>query len=456
MRTLTLILLLLSATLCAQDIQPLQKSATTLAAYQQDASDRHRMAMAELKGPLKKELAEQYEKRYGSIRKMYDSNQVVTDPEATAYLEKLTAIVFAANPELARQRPAVHFSRTYWPNAACYGEGHVFFNIGLFNRLRNESQVAFILCHELAHFYLKHNDTQVREWVEKMNSEEVRDELKSISKSTYQRNKRLEELMKGISFTHRRHGRTHETEADSLALEFMRPTGFDLRETLSALALLDSIDQEKFSGSLQLKEQFNFSDYPFRARWIKVASPTLSEKMQTQTKEKQKLEDSLKTHPDCQLRVEKLRQRAMAAYQSGQRLFLVGENEFRRLSGRFDAECIQFCIDRQELGRALYYTLQLYPQQPGNIWLATTLAKTMNHLYKAQAGHRLGNLIEQPGDSPTPEYEEWLRYLQNVRLSEMAAVHYRYLDKIAARVPENTAFRQELAEATQHNKTSNP
>jgi predicted SprT family Zn-dependent metalloprotease len=87
------------------------------------------------------------------------------------------------------------------------GEGTIFFNIGLFHRLQNESQAAFILCHELAHYYLNHSNDNIHQYVNTIYSDDFQQKLKSIQKLSYEKNKQLDALAKNLLFRNRRHGR---------------------------------------------------------------------------------------------------------------------------------------------------------------------------------------------------------------------------------------------------------
>ncbi len=414
---------------------------------------RHQWAIANLQDPYKKEITEQYQKRFEALGKIYRGKQLLTDTQATAYLQKLVDLILNANPKLKPLQPSIHFSRAWWPNAVSYGEGTIAFNISLFNRLQNEAQAAFVICHELAHLSLDHSNRNIRDYVQAVNSPEFQQQLKNINKSEYQRNKRTDELLRGLSFTDRRHSRTHEYEADSMALVLMQSTGYDLRESLSTLALLDSIDKEKHDGNLALKEQFHFADYPFRTRWTRAPSLTMSEARDAMVKQQQENTDSLKTHPDCSKRIAALKPAVDKGYKASQQLFLVSTDTFAVLTNRFDVELVAYCLDEEAYGRALYYALQLFREQPRNAWLATTIAGCLNKLYDAQKNHALGKVIDLPGSSRNKEYEEWLLFLQNVRLDELASVNYHFVKQQYPHFSSNANFKKE-AEAARNNYRS--
>jgi predicted Zn-dependent protease len=433
--------------LFAQQYTPFRHQPELLVAKQQQSESRHKAGLEKLNGDYKKEITAEYQKRFEHIQKIYRSKQLVTDPVAVDYLDKLVNRIRSANPAIKTLPFAVHFSRAYWPNAVSYGEGTILFNISLFSRLQNESQAAFVLCHELAHYYLDHSNRSIREYVNTVNSAAFKEELKAIEKTTYLRNKRADELIKNLSYTNRRHGRMHETEADSLALEFLLPTGYDVREALSCLALLDSIDLEKHAGNLALKQQINFPGYPFRPRWTKLPSPSLSEAMMQKEEKQEAVSDSLKTHPDCKKRIEALRKRVQAIYQPSQQLFLVSHENFVLLADRFDAELVEYCLDAEETGRALYYALQLFHAQPDNVWLATTIGRCLNILFNAQRTHNLGNMIDPPGNKDNPEYDEYLRFLQHLRLDEIAAISYHFMQQQSSGFGNDETFKKVLAES---------
>jgi Zn-dependent protease with chaperone function len=185
--------------------------------------------------------------------------------------------------------------------------------MGLFEKLDNESQAAFVLCHELSHFYLNHSENSIRKYVNTLNSKEVQQDLKRIKNSEFKKREELEKLVKNITFNSRRHSRDHEAEADSMAIEFMRNTKFDLHESLTTLALLDSIDTDTLKTDLCLKKMFNSKEYPFKNKWIAKEEGLLGG--HAELNEDESLADSLKTHPDCKARI-KILEHLVTKYQS--------------------------------------------------------------------------------------------------------------------------------------------
>ena len=117
-----------------------------------------------------------------SAGKTYKRNsykeEIYTSPSAQQYLDALVAEIRKSNPQLQNHPFTCYFSRSWVPNASYIGEGIILFNMGLFQRLNNESEVAFVLCHEIAHFLLQHPEKAIAKYVDAINSQEVQAELR--------------------------------------------------------------------------------------------------------------------------------------------------------------------------------------------------------------------------------------------------------------------------------------
>src|SRR6185437_4156873 len=195
----------------------------------------------------KKDYQDIYDERWKSIKERFDKQEIYTDPAAQAYLDALVTEIVSRNPVLKATPFHCYFSRSYVPNAEYIGEGIILINMGLFDRLSDESQVAYILCHEISHFILHHQENSIAKQVETLNSPEFQAKLKAIQHSQFNKRAGVEGLVKGFAFDSRRHSRDHEAQADSMAVVLMRATRFDLNGALTTLALLDTVDKDDFN-----------------------------------------------------------------------------------------------------------------------------------------------------------------------------------------------------------------
>ena len=340
-------------------------------------------------------------------------------------MDGLVAEIVKTNPLLQKQNFNCYFSRSGVPNAGYIGEGIILFNMGLFKRLDNESQAAFVLCHEIAHFYLQHSENSIRRYVAAINSKDMQNELRKIKNTEYGKRQQVDELLKGLTFNLRRHGRDHESEADSMAIEFMHNTRFDISEALTTLVLLDSIDSDSVNIGPCLQKTFDAKEYPFQKKWLAIEVGLLGG--HAQLKKDEQLADSLKTHPDCKLRIKILEPIVNRYLSSGAFKNVVNKLTFIELGNTFSYEIIEFAYTSDNYTKSLYYTLELAQGKPADPYLVVQVGKIFNSLYAAQKTHKLGKLIDLPSPYYPANYNLLLQFIQNLYLENFASISYHYL-----------------------------
>lgn len=408
---------------------------------------RYQQDLAGLNGPNKKYLADIYKERYELIRDRFTEKEVLSDREAQDYLMALAREIFRANPSLDTTGLRILFSRSFYANASSMGEGTILFNIGLFHRLENESQAAFVLCHELAHYRLNHSNSNIHQYVNTVYSEDFQRKLKEIQRSGYGQNSQLEALGKNLLFKNRRHGRAFEHAADSMAVELLKNTRFDLHESLNALGLLDSADKDKYTGKLALEKQLQLPSFAFQKSWLE--SDDLHFGASKGEEQKQEA-DSLKTHPDCSKRIEALKPQVARYAQPGARKFVVNEAQFQRLKTQFDYEIVAYCFQNKQVSKSLYYALQGLQVYPNDVYLTTMVGKSLNEIYTHQKSHELGKIVDRPAPHYNEEYNAVLRMIQNMRLQEIAAFSYYFLHHKEALFRTNEEFNKTFSISKEH------
>lgn len=400
---------------------------------------RYQQDVATLSGEHRKYLADIYKERYELIRERFTEGEVLSDKGAQAYLQALVQEVLRGNPTLKLEGLRVAFSRSFYANATSMGEGTILFNIGLFHRLDNEAQVAFVLCHELAHYALNHSNQNIHQYVATIYSADFQKKLKDIKRSDYGQNSQLEALGKNLLFRNRRHSRQFEQAADSMAVELLKNTRFDVREALTCLAILDSSDKDKYKGVLHLEQQLNFPSYSFKKSWLESDDLVFGSRKDARTAAE---EDSLKTHPDCSKRIAVLKDRVAQYTSPGMRPFVVDEKRFGQLKTGFDFELVEYCFQSKSVSRSLFYALQGLKVYPDDPYFALMTGKSLNELYAAQKRHELGKITDLPNPRYSEEYNALLRLVQNLRLQEIAALSYHFLKEREAALSNHPEFQK--------------
>lgn len=136
----------------------------------------------------------------------------------SAYLEKVKDSVLSSEPEL-RKRIRVYACPSPYVNAMMLPDGLALVNLGMMARLADESQLAFVLAHEAAHFALRHSEDAWWEGRESDGSGADRWE-----KTRFQ------------------HSRVREAQADSLGLKFLRASRYSTEGVDSLFGVLDGSD----------------------------------------------------------------------------------------------------------------------------------------------------------------------------------------------------------------------
>jgi hypothetical protein len=389
-----------------------------------------------------KDYKEIYETQFREIGSLLQSSRSVTAAEAHGYLQSVLQKIIAANPELKGTDVRVIFSRDWWPNAYCMTDGTIAINAGLLIYLSNEAELAFVVSHELSHWYLDHMGQYIKKYVETVNSDEFQKELKRLSREQYRVNEQLEKFAKKIVFDSRQHNRDKESEADLQAFKFMRRTGYDCNAIRSTLQLLDKIDDTLFLKRLDIEQVLNFDEFPFKKKWIEKESAIFSQLDENDGPLTPKEKDSLKTHPDCSKRILLLSD-SLAKASAGKK-FLVDENVFNKLKNDFLFEITEQCYRGDNLSRNLYYSLLLL-QANKNVPLAVySVARCMNLIYEKQKDHKLGLAIETESKGNASDYNLLLRMLSRLRLDEIADLNYFFCKKYADQAKNYPGFEIEM------------
>ena len=380
-----------------------------------------------IKGENKKYIIQFYRERFEFINKMFTDKELIYNEEVHTYLTAIVNEILKNNQELKTLGTHFLFSRAYWPNAFSTGEGTIVFNIGLFIKLENESQVAFALCHELAHLYLKHSNKAIEHYINTLYSDDFQAKLKALKKQEYEKNKELNKLEKGFVFSSRSHGRQHESEADSIGISFMKNTRFVISESISCLRILDDIDKDTYNTEQGLRTVFNFTDYPFQNRWLLKEESFFG--ITADIKAVDKEEDSLKTHPDCKVRMSKLSPEVEKINSNMSEKNVVDGAEFKKLQQLFAMETLPFCYISKRISRCLYLAMELYKKDSTNAYTITTIGKCFNALYENQKNHTLNNIVSLPSPTGEKNYNTLLEFIQKLNMQDMAGIGYFFLKK---------------------------
>lgn len=401
-------------------------------------------------GENKKYILAIYNDRFQELNELFTEKEPIAATDANTYLSNISNEIINKNPELKKLAPRVIFSRAYWPNAYSTGEGTIVFNIDLFIKLQNESQVAFVLCHELSHLYLDHSNKKISKYINTVYSDDFQKKLKELKKQQYDKKAELDKLEMGIAFKSFRHSREFESEADSIGLKFLKNTGYDCREALTCLALLDEIDEEKLDFTTTLPKIFSFTEYPFRKRWIEKEAAFFG--VTADNKETKATDDSLKTHPDCKVRIKTLTPLFERLQLQAGKTFVQDPQQFNLLQQQFAFEEINYCFNREHVSKSLFNAICLLQKHPGNPYLVTLTGKCFNEMYEKQKNHHLNNIVELPSPYKEKNYNTLLEFIGRLSLTDISNLGYQFMKQYSSTLAANTDFNKVFEQSQKNYK----
>lgn len=174
----------------------------------------------------KKEITEEQEFAMVStfvIDEILRSGKVLYGDTVTQYIQKVANQLLADQPEILSQLNFFTL-KSNLVNAISTHQGYIFVTTGLLARIKNESELAFILAHEISHFTQKHN----------LSSAKLRNRLLDENQDG-----NFEDRVKTIY----QYSRENEMEADELGMKLYLSAGYVFDFGLDALAMLEHADE---------------------------------------------------------------------------------------------------------------------------------------------------------------------------------------------------------------------
>lgn len=157
----SLILFLLCFQLSAQEFayRPIKSSGDLPAFLFTSSTEKYESSIDKMRtneeGLTEEQQEQFYLETHFRIDALLQSGKVIFNDPLGQYINQVA-------DEILKEKPGIRKNLTFFlvkspfPNAFTTNEGIIFVNMGLLSRLETEAQLAFILCHEIAHYQAKH------------------------------------------------------------------------------------------------------------------------------------------------------------------------------------------------------------------------------------------------------------------------------------------------------------
>ncbi len=290
-----------------------------------------------------------------ATKQIITSGNVLFNDTLTRYINSVYQNIKKANSILQRKDNKVRFytSKSTIINAYATHSGIIFINMALLAKVNTEDELAYILCHEIAHYLKKHNINQYK-FNNKIDRKkgrytEVNWEKKMFSKANY--------------------SQKQETEADIFGLELFLNSDYNPKSAIDALNSLKSYNlpfshKHEFAKKLLENKYISLSE-------IKV-TPIDSIEVQNYD------EDNYSTHPDIEERIKLVSETiAKKAKPVSQTI----DNKAKKIA---KYELSHLFLEKSMYYHALYTTLTLLQENEESAYLNDILGKTLYALSQSR------------------------------------------------------------------------
>lgn len=348
----------------------------------------------------------------GVYKYLVESGLLVYGSPMNEYVENVADNLLEDGFRSLRQELRFYILRRSDVNAYSYANGMIVVTTGLIAQLQNESELAFILAHEIAHYAEKH--------IEKEKKVKKKDKKYDVG-----------------GFLRMVRSREQETEADRIAFErYYRNSKYSYEALDGVFDVLQysylPFDEVEFERAFVESEYYTFPDKYF----ISAVTPIRS---------REDYVDTLLTHPNLAKRREWIANQVERKSDENRARFIQSEELFYKLRHQARCETINIDLTFHQYDAALYNTYVLldeYPNAPFlcQAWVAGIYGFAMHKL----EGN--GNDHISKSDLVEGEQQRLTYFLSKISRDECALLALRFAWKYAKIFPENSYFKQVAGE----------
>lgn len=384
------------------------------------------------KGKIRTALLDIYEKKHEQLIKEINNNEYHINNRYTDYCAQLLADLKENNPGTLSEDMMLLVSKSPHLNAYDIGNQIIVVNMGTFSFLENEEQLKSILGHEAAHSILDHVGQNIKGIVRGNLSKESKKEVREIYRTRFNRNKQGVELSKRRMYQNSSVRRSNEFAADSLGLLiFQKATEYPQESYFSIQRLReDTEEREELDQELDIKKEtyiryFDLPNLPFNDQWMALEDfSSYAYGNYTQKFD----EDSLSTHPDLKVRMERLQQLLGDVFDEKTRP-KEPSLEFKVLKERALMQHVADLFDLKRYGYSIFITMHLLQKYPENRYLLAYLGHNFNQLYQAKKEYRFNRYVPKLNpNKQSANTVQFLNFLWNLELNDFKKIGEYYTE----------------------------
>jgi predicted Zn-dependent protease len=383
--------------------------------------------IAKFGAKYKRDIKEIIQERKIRFIKNIEDSSYVFDPKISSYLNDILRKIYVLNTNINSNDFYFFIDKSPIPNAASYGNGIFTVNLGLFNFVNSDDELAFILCHEMAHFELDHTDKSMLRHFETLRSKDIKNKINKVKRKQYGKRKAYYDLVEELNYNFLKRSRADELQADSLGLAIFSKTKFNKAASVSALRNLQLSDTIIFNENSKIQELLNFETYPFKESWL-LKDQTLFDTDKS-VDDYSFDKDSLKTHPDISLRIQILNK---TLNNNAESISIEASTDKLKAVKQYVAlMTISNSLDEKRLDFALYQTLVCHNKKEiDDKTYVTIVSQLLQNVYELKSNHKFGKYVSPISPFSDEKYlNEVRQFLHNIELKNIKKIGFNFCKK---------------------------
>lgn len=328
------------------------------------------------------------------------------------------------NPQIP-QDLTILIAKDNTPNAYCFADGVFVINMGLFSWLDNDDQLGAVISHELGHKISEHS---LKTFLQMIDQNELdRITLQDIKSTKENRNERAFKVMKNRIYRKGAEKRKDEMQADSLGYVIFKNSDFKKAEFVNTLKRLQDFDtiSPRVLKVETYKKYFDLPKQGFKDKWLKKEDFSLY----NYNNFKEKLnKDSLASHPEVVLRIEKLR-KIFPELKNDVNAEKASES-YAALEKIARMETLPNLFHSEDYGVGIYTSLQFLQDGEEEKYYKDWLGKCFVKIYEGRKNYNLNRYLDRVDPKNQSEsYQQFLNFMWNLSLDEIKNIADYYQTK---------------------------
>lgn len=371
------------------------------------------------------------------VFKSFEDSTYIFNSKIDNYIGEIANNIYSSNPEIESKDFKFFLKNSIVPNAACYGDGMFEINVGLLTRLEVDDELAFIMCHEIAHRVLDHALNNVSRKVVLINSKDMKEKLRDIKRQEYGQTRAALSVIDGLKIDMLDYSKEVEAQADSMGFLLFANTKYGKYNSVSSLEKLKRVDEMVFHHDIKLDSVFNLKTYPFKKYWLK--EPTSLFDTDEEIDEFSLISDTLKTHPELEYRIEKLISNFSLDVSQASN---ITEPSYALIRQEADKQSVHSAFDLNLLDLALYELIEKKNRAKiSDDFYYSQMAQVLQSVYKAKKNHELGKYVPHTNSFSNEKRLNAIRlFLHNLELMELKKMGLAFCEENKLKVSNNHKF----------------